>query len=129
MVKITEKDEVTLDDRCASMFEIAEELFRDVKHEWAESHPQNVQKKYDLQMETPNHPSGRAFRPSVGFSLWAVEPYNFGRTREKLTRVIDVYPTQSKVSVNNPKYFGDALKLAETYETKMGQEFTLRKDY
>ncbi|MDP3698955.1 MAG: hypothetical protein Q8R47_05200 [Nanoarchaeota archaeon] len=33
------------------------------------------------------------------------------------------------VRVDNPKYFQDALKLAETYEAKTGQEFTLRKHY
>ena len=33
------------------------------------------------------------------------------------------------VRVDDSKYFQDALRLAETYETKTGQEFTLRRDY
>lgn len=129
MVKITEKgSETTLDDRCDSMYVIAEEMFRDVKHEWAESHPHNAQQKYDIQMEV-NHPSGRKPRPGVGFSLMSVKPHNGARRHELLTRVIDVYPTQNKVSVNDPKYFDDAVRLAESYEKSFAQEFTVEKDY
>jgi len=129
MVKITEKDpEATLDERCGDMFKIAYQTFKDVKNEWAESHPHNVQKKYDIQMEA-NHPSGRKPRPGIGFSLMSVKPHNGARRHELLTCVINVYPAQNKVSVNDPKYFDDAVRLAESYERVFTQEFTVEKNY
>ena len=102
------------DERLESMVGIARKMFKDVTHEWAASHPQNVQSKYDLQMEA-HHPSGRAPELGVGFALWAVKPYNSGKIAEELTRVINVYTNQNKISVNDPKYFDDAMKLAQSY--------------
>lgn len=131
MVKITDKasEATTLDERCKSMFKIADEIFRDAKHEWADSHPHNVQRKYCIEMERADHPSGRKPLPNVGFSFWAVKPVNGLRHHEKLTRVMDIYPGQNKITVSEPNYLSDAVRLAENYERAFTREFTVEKNY
>ena len=135
MVKITEKslegmvDDNRLTNRLTTMYKLAHQMFEDVKNEWADTHPHNIQKKYLLEMERPDHPSGRKPILGVGFSLWVVRPVNGSRRHELEVRAIDVYPALNKVSVKNPKYFDDAVQLAESYEKEFAQEFTVEKNY
>ena len=130
MVKITEKslEEKASDQKTAVMFEMANLMFRDVHHEWAASHPHNVKQKYIIE-RWANHPSGMKADPGVVFSFWAVKPVNFVRRHEQLTRVIDIYAPQNKITVSNSQYLDDAVKLAESYEKFFTHEFTVEKDY
>lgn len=43
--------------------------------------------------------------------------------------VMSVSALENCVSARRERYFQDALYLAETYEAKTGEEFTLRKNY
>ena len=116
MVKITEKnlEEKVSKERLGTMFEMANQMFEDVTHEWVDSHPYNIKQKYLIQKEADNKARPKP-RQEVGFSLWSVKPVNGARMHELLIDVIDVYVAQNKVSVKNPKYFNYSIQLSKNY--------------
>jgi|SRR3989344_2540534 len=102
MVKIEEKslEQKAREERCQTLADLARETFR----------------------ENPLY----AVRENVPYSITILTN---GERSCDISTAMSVNVLFNRVRVDNPKYFQDALRLAETYETKMGQEFTLRKNY
>ncbi len=102
MVKIEEKsaEEKAKEEKCKTLADITREMFRE-------------NPLYSVRDSTP----------------YFINVITRGERLSDINVVIHVNVMRNRISVDEHEYFQDALRLAEMYESKTGQEFTLKKKY
>ena len=102
MVKIEEKtlERKAREEKCKTLADIARETLKG-------------NKLYDVRENMP----------------YSITILTGGERSSDISVAMSVNVLFNRVRVDDPKYFQDAFKLAETYEAQTGQEFTLRKMY